>query len=449
MRTDEGGRISEMLGLVLAIVFVLAGCVSTSPEPRADDGGEPWSPPEALLTAGPGPDAPESVPSIAHRPAVPRPDALVWVPSTDTIPKSTPRELTVLPVLPVLPAPPVPYRGPAEVPETPLYPPTASSPDTRAQDKAVPIPAITLRTPSQEPVGDADTGDTVGEETGPSHEPRIIPELDQIGSITRPEDVSSADDARSVSSDVATAPRPDREQGALSARWPREDTSGEQTVVAGRRFHVSLPGRGWVFLGGGENVQFLDRSAENDSVVFSFRGASSSGATEDRVMLEFESQDLATGRRTRHEEQILLVQAEREGGTDDSVPIDSVRTGARVETDGGHIHADRSSGAGVTSEGMEGASFEELLRTVDEFEESQDYRSAVSLLEDMRLEAAGSDDELIFRLAQLYEAEWDGRDLRVARDLYQSLVDDYPLSRRRRRARERIEYLNRHFFHIR
>jgi hypothetical protein len=248
-------------------------------------------------------------------------------------------------------------------------------------------------------------------------------------------DVASMPESRSPSRDL-----PDR----------REDTVTERTVDEGDRFRVALTGSGWIYLGGGGALQFLDRTTEGEQVVFTFRVPSTAADgdvadDEPAAVLEFEMQDLATGRRTRHEERILVADQDGDGGSDSANVVDS----PMETTATGSVATEEQSAAGAMVGPTEEASAEDLFRHVDELEASAEYEAAVAVLESMRRDATGRQDVVTFRMAEVYEAEWEGRDLLLARNLYRSVIENYPLSRWRRQARERIEYLNRHFFHIR
>lgn len=271
---------------------------------------------------------------------------------------------------------------------------------------------------------------------------------------------SSESDAASFSASVTQPAAPATTPG----RAPREDTSGARRVDPGRPFEVALPGRGWVYLGGGDELQFLDRTTREGDVVFSFRGPAVDAAPAGPATLEFESQDLATGRRTRHEERVLVAEGGESGSGRNTGPADANAAGGNVspageDAESGEEVEAAGAGAGTADEDPAGAGgvpadlsqadYAELLVRVDGLEAAGEHREAVEILEAMRHEGIGREDELIMRLAQLYESEWSGRNLPQARELYHRLVDNYPFSRWRRRARERIEYLNRHFFHIR
>lgn len=58
-------------------------------------------------------------------------------------------------------------------------------------------------------------------------------------------------------------------------------------------------------------------------------------------------------------------------------------------------------------------------------------------------------DALLFRLARLYETDAELRNLRSSLTHYRQIVHSYPLSRYWEPSRERIEYLERHFFYLR
>lgn len=58
-------------------------------------------------------------------------------------------------------------------------------------------------------------------------------------------------------------------------------------------------------------------------------------------------------------------------------------------------------------------------------------------------------DLLLFRLAQLYETDPLRRNLRSSLDHYRRITEQFPLSRYWEASAERIEYIERHFFHLR
>jgi hypothetical protein len=58
-------------------------------------------------------------------------------------------------------------------------------------------------------------------------------------------------------------------------------------------------------------------------------------------------------------------------------------------------------------------------------------------------------DEIYYLLGVLYEKQTEFRDYKKSRDFYQKILSAYPESRYADPARERVDYLNRHFFYVR
>ncbi len=57
-------------------------------------------------------------------------------------------------------------------------------------------------------------------------------------------------------------------------------------------------------------------------------------------------------------------------------------------------------------------------------------------------------DEVYFQLARIYELESPLRDVRLAREYYRRVYEDFPESEHAAEAHSRILYLDRHFFHV-
>lgn len=519
MKSDRAGRFGAVLLVLTGLGALLVGCASLSPPPEDDLGSQrPGSPDPPLEIVG-APDRAVATPDIEHLPVAPHLD-LPWRTAAPIVPvvqdrttsaAATPAAPTPAPAEPAAilepPVAPAPVAGPAslrtegggvsEAPVSGLTLVPVPSPPAAFREKPElvlhPPPALpaALSSVVVDPTATGDGGSLVAglddvplperhgvaaEETLPPADVALPEHRDaadagdvSVGSKdTEPlQDTASDDRVASSESDAAWSSAPVTQPAAPAAtpgRAPREDTSGERRVNPGRPFEVALPGRGWVYLGGGDELQFLDRTTREGDVVFSFRGPAVDAAPGEPTTLEFESQDLATGRRTRHEERVLVAEGGDSGSGRNTGPADAnaagegannagedAESGEEVEAAGaGEGTADEDpAGAGGVPADLSQADYEELLVRVDGLEAAGEHREAVEILEAMRREGIGRDDELIMRLAQLYESEWSGRNLPQARELYYRLVDNYPFSRWRRPARERIEYLNRHFFHIR
>ncbi len=289
-------------------------------------------------------------------------------------------------------------------------------------------------------------------------EPAVGPDRTASGDpTTAHEPAPSSESGPAAEPGAASQPAPAAEPGTATAPAPEpapvpEDSRADRTVDPGESFEIALPGLSWVYLGGGGQFDFMGRTIDGDETVFSFGGSDSSGVAPGTLL--FESQNLITGDRFQHEERVRVVtpetsedatESDQSNGT--SQPSASSTGSSRSAAGGAAAQAPGDTATDLSQ--LSEMSGEELLGRVDQLHNSQDYETVRALLEEMRHTGAGAQDEVLFRLARVYETQWEGRDLRAARELYQLVVDDHPLSRRREHARERIEYINRHFFHIR
>jgi len=297
------------------------------------------------------------------------------------------------------------------------------------------------------------------------------------------------------------------------------ETADSRSATAGEMIEVRLPGRSWLYLGSTGPVEFLSREtpAEEEVTLFAFQ-------VRGPAVLEFESQDLATGQRQRHVEEIETTPTGPSGLAERRAAADRAASAAGQSGDprtGNAGPAADSASVGVpadvTAPGPVGASTEAavsdpgaddlprdggstgnppedgretafdllaFLETVDAasldseshrmvlaalFGENRDTEipipalirygdlladqgraeDAVQLFEQMWTTPALQGDTVLFRLAALYEGEPPVRDLRRSRELYSFLRDRYPFSRHYQDAGERIQFLDRHFFHIR
>jgi hypothetical protein len=239
-------------------------------------------------------------------------------------------------------------------------------------------------------------------------------------------------------------------------------TSVTRTVGVGETFSVRLPGPGWLYLGEADGVEYRDRRAAADAVTFTFRLLADPG----EESLRFEAQDLRSGRIRRHTELVVPEPSGRatsasQPPSDATSPVDSRVAGQAGPAQGGQGTDDTLSqpeGAGSTGdtadEGVAGSEALSPERDLSLAEAARlaaegDRAAAVALIEEMRVAGLGNEDELLFRLAGILEEEWEGRDLRRSRSIYQEIVSGFPLSVYRRPSQRRIEYLDRHFFLIR
>jgi hypothetical protein len=320
-----------------------------------------------------------------------------------------------------------------------------SAPARELADRS-PVAAAPVSTAAPDTRADTGSGDTVidaAPETEVSTPPREV-----------------ADQAP-----VAAAPARARELAVPPSvpAAPREPviSTATRTVGAGDTFSVRLPGPGWLYLGAADGVEYRDRRADSEGVTFTFRLLADSGDE----TLRFEAQDLRSGRTRQHAERILpdpgelAVVTPREGtapypggGVPAAGQAGGGQGGAGATEETGRPDDEGSSGDGDSADGRasEGAAAGELsLTEVDRLLAGGDRAAAVAILEEMRATGLGNEDELLFRLAEILESEWEGRDLQRSRSIYQEIVVGFPLSLFRRPSQRRIEYLDRHFFLIR
>lgn len=268
---------------------------------------------------------------------------------------------------------------------------------------------------------------------------------------------------------------------------PVAETTETRSVRIGTDIEVRLPGRSWLYLGSEPPVAFLGRRVDEggDETIFTFR-------VEEPAVLRFESQDLRTGERRRHEERITLADADdtattaatpegtsdrtagpptatgqavpqsadesgaisdgaRDGNEDEDLPVTPVQYVRSVSQEGFDTERHETVLAAVRSgdRSIDALSVDELISYIDAITAEGFVSEAATLLEALTERRRGENDAFLYRLAQLYEGDETVRDIRRARQLYQRLVDTYPFSEYYRSADERIRFLNRHFFYIR
>ncbi|MFW5769682.1 MAG: tetratricopeptide repeat protein, partial [Spirochaetota bacterium] len=102
--------------------------------------------------------------------------------------------------------------------------------------------------------------------------------------------------------------------------------------------------------------------------------------------------------------------------------------------------------------GLAGISAEEqLYRTGLTYTERERYGAAITFFEAYleNYHSGGNADSVYYLLGTIYEKNTGFRNIERARYCYSAVLDDYPTSSYWDRARERIRYLDRHFFSVR
>jgi hypothetical protein len=94
------------------------------------------------------------------------------------------------------------------------------------------------------------------------------------------------------------------------------------------------------------------------------------------------------------------------------------------------------------------ASPDEYLKKAQTTYTAGDIASTLSILDKFRNQYPLGNDEAWWLYAQALEANGPNKDIRSARDYYQRLVREYPLSPHYAEAQSRIKYINKYYFNI-
>ncbi|MFW6339078.1 MAG: hypothetical protein ACOC25_09115, partial [Alkalispirochaetaceae bacterium] len=251
------------------------------------------------------------------------------------------------------------------------------------------------------------------------------------------------------------------------------ESSDRTESVVGEELTVRLPGEGWLYLGESEHsdeVRFLSQREREGETVFRFR-ISRSGEYE----LQFQRQELLSGRVSEHTLEVAALSSGSDGSrgvaAEGGEGLSGGEESAQELPEVGEEEPVAGSDPGAESlrwpeEFTNDALLQDPAETLRRAGESDRYdavalaelvagrgdpQGAISLLEayqgieERELEL----DELWFRMARLLEREEEARDLRRAVELYERIVDEYPLSDYYGASRQRVEYLKRHFFLVR
>jgi hypothetical protein len=405
----------------------------------------------------------ESLPApVPPDPPVPTPP----VPDAGRAPRAA-TEMLSDPILLPAPLPPAPrvVSAPEPVVSIPVPAPSGVSPP------AAPPPEDTTRFPSPAAAPPREAVLSVPEvSTVPGDPPGYVSVAPPPATPPPP----AAPPPAAPPSPPATPPPPSpgpEEVFTVPVVPPARPSARSQQVSRNERFTVTLPGPGWIYLGGSDTVEFLGRAGTATEVSFTFRLTG-----DDPAQLRFEQQDLTSGTRISHVETVTP----RVGSRPPAPPvapgtaIDTTRAAVPGATPSGSDQENRRDpdplsqlleGRGPLDAG-ERELLDQLLAGVldgsivpddatrwnpllDRLQDDAGLEAAILLSEHLVRTGAGPGDLPLFRLATLLEQPGPHRDLARARLLYRQLMEEFPFSTRWDAARARVEYLDRHFFFIR
>ncbi len=382
---------------------------------------------------------------------------------------------------------------------------------TEAERESVPEPANAIE-PEQGTAPQPEVEPAPIQESAPALEIEPEPEYKTEPEFTAEPEYElepelAADPEYETEAKPATEPEP--EAYPVPPREPEPVPSVKETsqiqAVREQDIRVRLPGSGWIYLGEQNNndkIRFIEKKREADAEVFVFRAAESGD-----YVLNFQRQDLRLGTNTAREvrvdvskegEQADILEegidpveegtavetaAEMENGTatdikDISEYVDEqldrgnteaaftvLRNNLGIEGDTGRIARRKAvdlTGNGIDVSLLEDALDEMLERgeidntdnifpAIEYLTENNRYETPIAVLEALYKEKKDSEeaDRILYLLGSYYEKDSKARNLRKSLRYYEELYDKYPLSDYWDDAEDRINYIYRHFIHIR
>lgn len=455
-------------GLLLAAMLVLAGCQTGKdlgqdprdipllplPEDRPPDADETGQPLVAEIFLGPAPaDFGDGLPP-AYKPRGYQPPEYGPLPLPELPPEGALSAADGL----FLPARPVPQAGEIALP-LPLPPEDESDPpedaprepsgeisggESLATDPESPLLTDALpagAAPSQ--VSSVEAGrpgrsdesdgpersDRPREESRPAPPPAVPPASD--GSPRAPR-VSSAPREESVPRE----PSPSREPQGSQEQGDREVAPGGLVVVL-------LPGRSWFYRESSPLLRLVRREGQGQQTRFTFQAPDSLEPGEE-VVISFSMQDLRSGESLQEERRLRVVDSGGVSSGEDpfrEMPI--VETAGATDGDASRERLGREQREEPLPDG------EQSGNNLPAGESAGEPAGSSQPEREREPSDRGLSDSELYQRARHYETPGPDRDLARARRLYAELLRDHPLSDHREDAKLRLEFLERHFFHLR
>lgn len=498
--------------IAFLLSFLIVSCTTLNAPTAAaegENGGEgPTRVAEARTDPAPEPEAEEPQPAAD---APPEPDAAVEEPrgaesappaaansESETAADSEPRVAAV-------------KTEPAEAVSKPAAEPSPSLPDYRPGDPMESIGFLML-SPHIDTGAAAETADEESSGAADSRQTEAAAETDaddrtasrtaSAGSESRGaaegaqrSDTGAAEAGRRAAAAEAGDAETKAEPG-VAAQEPKSAETGTELIRAGKgeQVHLSLPGFGWIYDRGSSQargVEFLSRSYAQSATEFVF-AAQEVG----RYTLAFQQQNSSTGSSTLRR---IAVEVSR-NSIQERIAAEAARPAATggEKGDAGDLlaaedeerrrppqmqlpnfsferleNALRGRNANSTAQQVQALLIsrnrepladgvladrqDQLQMMVDagqllfETEREALAEQVLKLFLEQAGEQSGGDytGRALYLLGQIYESPPPPRDERQAVEFYRRIVSFYPTDPYRRRAEERIKYLQRHFLQIR
>lgn len=401
----------------LVLIYLLSACatepgsVESSEIQERSINGEELIPEEALTREE------ALVPEAEPEPAMaPGPE-----PSAEPDPEPLPEEIVLI-VRPPLSEPPREEPADLPVPEfriTPMaYRPLGKAAEEKAPFLALPLYRLSLGKPRVE-----------------EPKPGVLPP------VPEPEETIPGEVTKSVSSAETTGEMKKPPPAAVEPENlpPKSPILKEEIYLLGFPAIVTLDGQDWLYIGEEDSRDpgFADRLAAQGQSLFTF-----SFPEPGRYVLLFTRFDARTGE-TEESRVAVTVEEEAPQGEDGSGETETETGEDSLEPAPGEIPPEEAPLA-------EEAQARERLDALEE-DDPENAREILELLE--FLTQTESDDDVLaayyYRMARTLEMNSRFQDLRRSYGIYQLIEDRFFLTDYYELARERIRYLDRHFFKLR
>lgn len=233
----------------------------------------------------------------------------------------------------------------------------------------------------------------------------------------------------------------------------QETIAPTQKTVKNQQFiEIQYPGTGWIYLGeeGNENfVSYIGRKTVNGNTVFSIK-TQKPGLTR----LEFYKSDPLS--QTFLEDSLELIISDKIALETETLSFDNYSYENALEAPAKNNLEQNSSFLSNEPELeineafdiFEEYSSDMLLEKAKEAISLNNLSDAISYLDEFLQVSFDDTDEAWFLRGQTYEKPGSLRNIRLARESYQTILDAYPSSRFYKQAQDRIMYIDKFFFTI-
>ena len=410
----------------LAAAAILSGCASTPPAPTSPKAAEVPAAetvqPPALALAAPTPP-----------PDPPKPDAI--------LPSARPAVSVEAPKPAPSPAPSGPEQGfpAADVRRTEII--VAGFPQPVPPEPEKPKPPAE---PPQVKDGSGELPKTAQPPADAKPKPQAAKPAESANRPQAPAPAAQPAAPKAAPAQAAPpAPVAPKAQVAQPASQAERGKEIAMVGEVGKALKVALPGTGWIYLGDEENagkIRYQGKDHQGGNTVFSFLAYSAGNYT-----LKFQQQDLAINS-VRQNDVLVKVDSPKTppafpaAGSSGGKPLTGGTGQGQNKTVAGEKPRDQAEGPETDEERME--------RLLKEGKTREALEEIERFIVDKGKNLANQ-DEWFIRLARLYEADRELKNMKKALWYYEKLRDGFPMSSYWDEADRKSRYIRRNFFDIR